>query len=122
MKPLLWIPALAALLALAVSAPAAIITNVVSDPNDDAFGLTVTADNWTNNSVACGYLSGYAAPYLIGAFRFTGLPLIATTPLAGYALPRQVFSSRKRAGYRESCNSGNQPVRPVAADFLWNKY
>ena len=91
MKPLLWIPALAALLALAVSAPAAIITNVVSDPNDDAFGLTVTADNWTNNSVACGYLSGYAAPYLIGAFRFTGLPLTNKTVISQAYLRVQAY-------------------------------
>ena len=91
MKPRFWIPTLAALLAPAVSAPAAIITNVVSDPNDDAFGLTVTADNWTNNSVACGYLSGYAAPYLIGAFRFTGLPLTNKTVISQAYLRVQAY-------------------------------
>ncbi|HRT04429.1 MAG TPA: Ig-like domain-containing protein [Kiritimatiellia bacterium] len=91
MKPRLWIPLLAALLELAVAAPAAIITNVVSDPNDDAFGLTVTADNWTNNSVACGYLSGYTAPYLIGAFRFTGLPLTNKTVISQAYLRVQAY-------------------------------
>ncbi len=91
MKPRFWIPTLAALLAPAVSAPAAIITNVVSDPNDDAYGLVVDGDNWTDGKVVCGYVSDYAAPYVIGAFRFAGVPLTNKTVILHAYLRVQAY-------------------------------
>ncbi|MGD9611917.1 MAG: Ig-like domain-containing protein [Kiritimatiellia bacterium] len=91
MKPRLWIPALAALLALPVGTSAAIITNVVSDANDDAYGLTISSDNWTGEFVACGYYTGYAAPYLIGAFRFAAVPLTNRTVITHAYLRVQAY-------------------------------
>ena len=93
MKPRLWMPILAALLAPALSAPAAIITNVVSDANDDAYGLTITGDNWTADYAACGYYTGYAAPYLIGAFRFAAVPLTNRTVITHAYLRVQAYAA-----------------------------
>ena len=82
---------LAALLALPATAPAAIITNVVADVNDDAFGISVSSDNWTTNYALCGYYTGYAAPYLIGAFRFAGVPLTNHTVVSHAYLVVQAY-------------------------------
>lgn len=82
---------LAATLAFPAGASAAIITNVVSDANDDAYGLTASGDNWTDQSVACGYNSSYSAPYLIGAFRFAGVPLTNKTVITHAYLRVQAY-------------------------------
>jgi hypothetical protein len=70
---------------------AATITNTVSDVNDDAYGVTSSSDNWTDDEVMCGYYSGYTTPYPAGAFRFNGIPLTNKTVILHAYLRVQAY-------------------------------
>lgn len=82
---------LAGLLARISPSFAATITNTVSDVNDDAYGLAIDGDNWTDDKVVCGYGAGYSAPYFIGAFRFNGIPLTNGTVISHAYLRVQAY-------------------------------
>lgn len=76
-----------------IPAFSAVITNTVSDVNDDAYGVSGSGDNWTDDYALCGYYSGYSKPYLIGAFRFTGLPMTNKATILHAYLRVQVYAN-----------------------------
>ncbi len=88
-KRLVWLWVLQLVATACVQA--AIITNTVSDVNDDAYGLTVSGDIWTDDFVACGYHGDFSAPFLIGAFRFNGIPLTNQTVISHAYLRVQAY-------------------------------